>query len=52
MTKFYLFTLCYSIICSKIVEVPLFFLPSSFLRWRLLDPMLYATQGTIGNFLN
>ena len=27
--------------------MPLFFLPSWTLRWRLLNPMLYATEGSI-----
>jgi len=36
---------------SRIVEIPLAsFLPASLLRWRLLEPMGLATQGTIGNF--
>ena len=27
--------------------MPLFFLPAFLLRWRVLDPMLRATEGTI-----
>lgn len=37
----------YSIIVSKILELPLCFLPSSALRSVILSPMLRATQGTI-----
>jgi len=35
---------------SRIVEIPLVFLPASLLRWRLLEPMGLATQGSIGTF--
>jgi len=46
-SKMYLLKLCYSLIISRIVEIPLVFLPASLLRWRLLEPMGLATQGTI-----
>ena len=45
--KWHLFLLNYAIYVSKIVEVPLYFLPNCILRWCLLNPMLKATQGTI-----
>jgi histone deacetylase 11 len=43
----YLLSLCYSIFVSKVVEVPVCFLPAWLLRWRVLDPMLHATYGSI-----
>jgi histone deacetylase 11 len=39
--------MCYSLFVSKYVELPLCILPASLIRWRLLNPCLYATQGTI-----
>jgi len=47
MSKFYLFKLNYSLLLTPIIEIPLCFLPSFITRWRVLEPMLYATQGTI-----
>jgi histone deacetylase 11 len=47
MSPYYLFCLNYSIYITKCVEVPICFLPSEFLRYRLLNPMLLATQGSI-----
>lgn len=47
MSPFYLFKLCYSLYICKCLEVPLFFLPAWFLRMRVLDPMLKATQGSV-----
>jgi histone deacetylase 11 len=51
-SPFYLLSLCYSIFISKAVEVPICFLPSWVLRWRVLDPMLYATYGSALAALN
>eukprot|EP00347_Sterkiella_histriomuscorum_P021768 403332831 len=47
MSAWYLFKLQYSIYICKCLEVPLFFLPSWFLRFRVLNPMLRATQGSV-----
>ncbi|KRX02948.1 hypothetical protein PPERSA_09070 [Pseudocohnilembus persalinus] len=47
LSLFYLLKLNLSAIISKIIEVPVCFLPASLLRWRVLDPQLYATQGTL-----
>ena len=43
----YLFSLCYSFQVFRAVEVPVCILPAFLLRWRVLDPMLYATHGSI-----
>lgn len=43
----YILKLNYSIFISKYIELPLCFIPSEFLRYRLLNPMMMATQGTI-----
>ena len=43
MSKLYLLKLCYSVPLSSYIEMPLCFLPNFLLRWRVLDPMLYAT---------
>eukprot|EP01017_Pseudomicrothorax_dubius_P031063 TRINITY_DN3927_c0_g1_i2.p1 TRINITY_DN3927_c0_g1~~TRINITY_DN3927_c0_g1_i2.p1 ORF type:complete len:265 (+),score=59.16 TRINITY_DN3927_c0_g1_i2:73-795(+) len=32
---------------DRIVEIPVCFLPASILRWRVLDPMAYATRGSV-----
>ena len=48
MSPVYLFLLNYSIYISKCIEIPLCIVPSEFLRYRLLNPMLLATQGSIG----
>jgi len=47
MSWTYLLSLCYSFKVFRVVEVPVCILPGAFLRWRLLNPMLYATQGSI-----
>lgn len=47
MHWFYLLCLNYSIYVCKCLEVPLFFLPGSILRWRVLEPMMKATQGSV-----
>lgn len=47
LSFFYILKLNYSIFISKCIELPLCFLPSEFLRYRVLNPMMYATQGTI-----
>ena len=47
MSKWYLLKMCYSIPLSSYIEMPLFFLPNFLLRWRVLDPKLRATEGTI-----
>jgi histone deacetylase 11 len=43
----YLLSLNYSLQISRMVEIPVFFLPSFILRWRVLDPMLHGTHGSI-----
>lgn len=43
ISKLYLLKMCYSIPLCSYIEMPLFFLPSFLLRWRVLDPMLLAT---------
>ena len=43
----HLFLLNYSLYTSKIVELPLYFLPGCVTRHLLLNPMLLMTQGTI-----
>jgi histone deacetylase 11 len=43
----YLWSLCYSFQIFRAVEVPIFFLPGFLLRWRVLNPMLLATYGSI-----
>ena len=44
---YFLLSLCYSIQLFRAVEIPVCILPAPFLRWKLLDPMLYATYGSI-----
>lgn len=44
---FYILKLNYSIFISKFIELPLCIVPSEFLRYRLLNPMMRGTQGTI-----
>jgi histone deacetylase 11 len=44
---FFLLSLCYSLQVFRAVEVPVCFLPGPILRWRVLNPMLYATYGSI-----
>jgi histone deacetylase 11 len=43
----YQFWLNYSLYICKCLEVPLFFLPEFLLRWKVLEPMQLATQGSI-----
>jgi histone deacetylase 11 len=47
MSCCYLILLNYSIYISKCVELPICLMPSEILRYRLLNPMLKATQGSI-----
>lgn len=47
MTSGYLLLLNYSLYISKCVELPICFVPAEFLRYRLLNPMLRATQGSM-----
>ncbi|KAL4484304.1 hypothetical protein ABPG72_006415 [Tetrahymena utriculariae] len=47
MSQLYLLYLNYAAYVSKCIEIPLFFLPASFLRWKVLDPMMFSTQGSI-----
>ena len=47
MSKWYLLKLCYSIPVCSYIEMPLIFLPAFMLRWRVLDPMLRATEGSV-----
>lgn len=47
MSVGYLMALNYSCYITKCIEVPLFFVPAEFLRYRLLNPMMLATQGSI-----
>mmetsp|Transcript_6210 Transcript_6210/g.4685 ORF Transcript_6210/g.4685 Transcript_6210/m.4685 type:complete len:230 (+) Transcript_6210:306-995(+) len=47
MSPWYLLRLCYSVFTCKYLEVPLFFLPAFFLRLRVLNPMMRATQGSV-----
>ena len=42
-----LLLLNWSLYISIAIEVPFFFLPASIMRWRILNPMLEATQGTV-----
>ncbi|KAF0691772.1 Aste57867_17043 [Aphanomyces stellatus] len=43
----YLLTLHYSATLTRVLEVPVFYLPASIVRWRVLLPMLYQTGGTV-----
>lgn len=43
----YLYFLNFSLYLTKIVEVPVCLLPSWLLRFRVLNPMLYATYGSV-----
>ena len=54
--RMYLYEVCtykhimmlnYSAYISKWIELPVFFLPAWLIRWRVLNPMLKATYGTI-----
>lgn len=47
LSKWLLLKLCYSIPICKYIEMPLVMFPSCLLRWRVLDPMLLATEGTV-----
>lgn len=46
-TYMHLMLLNYSLYITKCVEVPVFFLPAWLIRWRVLNPMLRATYGTV-----
>ena len=43
----YLLGLCYSIQIFRAVEIPVCILPAPFLRWKVLNPMLCGTYGSI-----
>jgi hypothetical protein len=43
----YLLSLNYSLVITKMIEVPVCFLPNFLLRLRVLEPMLCATYGSI-----
>ena len=43
----YLWKMCYALPLCSYIEMPLFFLPAWTLRWRVLNPMLYSTEGSI-----
>lgn len=45
----YLLSLSYSICVSRVVEVPVCFVPAPMLRHRVLVPMLYGTYGSLGS---
>lgn len=47
MSVCHLMSLNYSIYISKCVELPICFMPGEILRYRLLNPMMRATQGSI-----
>ena len=47
VSKSYLLALCYSLRVTSAVEVPVCLLPACILRWRVQDPQLMATQGSI-----
>lgn len=47
MSGCYLWCLNYTFYLCKCVELPICFVPSEFLRYRLLNPMMKATQGSI-----
>jgi histone deacetylase 11 len=47
MSKCYLLKQCYTVSICSYIEMPLFLLPAFLLRWRVLDPMLTATEGSI-----
>jgi histone deacetylase 11 len=47
MSPTYLKSLCYGVQVARLVELEEFWLPGWLLRWRILDPMLLACQGSI-----
>lgn len=47
MSPCYLLKMNYSIPLCNYIEMPLCFIPAFLLRWRVLNPMLLATEGTI-----
>ena len=56
VSRIYLYEVCtfvhmmllnYSLYIGKCVELPICFLPAWLVRWRVLNPMLRATNGTI-----
>ena len=44
---FYLLKMCYTIPVCTYIEMPFYFMPAFLLRWRVLDPMLLATEGSV-----
>jgi histone deacetylase 11 len=49
MNPCHLLLLNYSLYLSKCVEMPICFLPAEFLRYRLLNPMMLAVDGTLAS---
>lgn len=47
MGRLYLLKLCYGVGLCRLLELPFWFLPAWVLRWRVLDSMLLATEGSI-----
>lgn len=47
VSKIHLLKICYSIGVCACLEMPFCFMPGFLLRWRVLDPMLLGTEGTI-----
>ncbi|CAM6005731.1 unnamed protein product [Sphagnum balticum] len=47
LTRCFLFKLFYILPICKYIEMPLIVFPSFLLRWRVLNPMLLATEGTV-----
>lgn len=47
MTPYYLWTLNYSIMVCKYLELPLCFLPGWFIRSQVLEPMTLGTVGSV-----
>ena len=47
VSKLHLLKMCYSFGVCACLEVPLWFLPGFLLRWKVLNPMMLGTEGTI-----
>ena len=47
ISLWYLLKMCYTIPICMGVEMPLVFIPGFLLRWRVLNPQLRATEGSI-----
>eukprot|EP00830_Metopus_es_P017588 TRINITY_DN5824_c0_g1_i1.p1 TRINITY_DN5824_c0_g1~~TRINITY_DN5824_c0_g1_i1.p1 ORF type:complete len:359 (+),score=56.82 TRINITY_DN5824_c0_g1_i1:699-1775(+) len=47
LNLFYLLSHCYALFMCTYLEIPLFFLPGFLFRFKVLNPMLRATMGTI-----